>query len=469
VGRQEGARAFPLITQAKAPVVLKLWRLVGHRLDEVGLIERRRGEVSGAAQFFRIPKEKSYRPSLLKWFGFYALTFPVYAPAMPETYDVILAGLGAMGSAAAFHLAKRGHRVLGLDRFTPPHTLGSSHGQTRIIREAYFEHPIYVPMVQRAYTLWEELQRESGEELLVITGGLMIGQAESVVFAGARRSAVEHGLRHEVLSALEVRRRFPAMNPDDSMQAVWEPRAGILFPEKCVASHLELARRHAAELRFEEPVLSWESDGAGVRVTTARGQYTAAQLVISAGAWLRELAPELTGHFKVERQVLYWFEANEPEKFLPERCPIHLWQFDGKKFFYGFPDLGEGVKVAGHHDGEVTTAETVRREVSAEEVEAVRVWMRRFVPAANGPLKASSVCLYTNTADEHFWIDSLASCAAVLVVSPCSGHGFKFSSAIGEIVADRCEGREAKFDLSLFAARTPGEMQLPPGVKPVTS
>lgn len=383
---------------------------------------------------------------------------------MSETYDIILAGLGAMGSAAAFHLAQRGRRVLGLDRFTPPHTLGSSHGQTRIIREAYFEHPIYVPMVQRAYTLWDELQRESGEELLRITGGLMIGRPESDVFAGARRSAVEHGLRHEVLAASEVRRRFPALTPDDTMQAVWEPRAGVLFPEKCVASHLELARRHGAELRFEEPVLRWERDGAGVRVTTARGQYKAAQLVITAGAWLRELAPELAGHFTVERQVLYWFEAKEREKFAPERCPVHLWQFDGKQFFYGFPDLGDGVKVAGHHNGEMTTAETMRREVAAEEVEAMRGWMRRFVPAADGPLKASSVCLYTNTADEHFWIDSLASCAAVLVVSPCSGHGFKFSSAIGEIVADRCDGREARFDLSLFTARAHGSMRLPPNV-----
>ena len=372
---------------------------------------------------------------------------------MSEACDVIIAGLGAMGSAAAFHLAKRGRRVLGLDLFTPPHTLGSSHGQTRIIREAYFEHPIYVPLVQRAYALWEELERESRAELLRITGGLMIGRPESEVFAGARRSAVEHGLRHEVLAASEVRRKFPALQPGDDMQAVWEPRAGVLFPEKCVASHLELARRHGADLRFEEPVLRWASDGDGVRVRTARGEYVAAQLVISAGAWLRELVPELAGQFTVERQVLYWFEATKPERFAPERCPIHLWQFDGRKFFYGFPDLGDGVKVASHHDGELTTAEVVRREVTPEEVESMRAVMRRFVPAAVGKLKSSSVCLYTNTADEHFWIDSLASCAAVLVASPCSGHGFKFSSAIGEVVADRCEGKETRFDLSLFARR----------------
>ena len=372
---------------------------------------------------------------------------------MSKGYDVIIVGLGAMGSAAAYHLAKRGRRVLGLDRFTPPHTLGSSHGQTRIIREAYFEHPVYVPMVQRAYALWEELERESGADLLRITGGVMIGRPESEVFAGARRSAVEHGLRHEVLTASEVRRKFPALHPGDEMQAVWEPRAGVLFPENCVASHLELARRHGADLRFEEPVLRWESDGAGVRVLTSRGEYAGAQLVISAGSWLRELVPELAGQFTVERQVLHWFEAKDRDLFSPDRCPIHLWQFDGRKFFYGFPDLGEGVKVASHHDGELTTAEGVRRDVSPDEVESMRALMRRFVPAAGGELKSSSVCLYTNTADEHFWIDELASCAAVLVASPCSGHGFKFSSVIGEIVADRCEGKETRFDLTLFARR----------------
>ena len=220
-----------------------------------------------------------------------------------------------------------------------------------------------------------------------------------------------------------------------------------------MAAHLKLARRHGAELRCEEPVLGWERDGAGVKVRTARGEFKAGQLVISAGAWVRELAPELAGKFRVERQVLYWFEAREREMFSPERCPVHLWQFDGGKFFYGFPDLGEGVKVAGHHHGETTSAEAVRREVAPEEVEAMRVLVRRFMPGADGALKASSVCLYTNTADEHFWLDRLESCAAVLVASPCSGHGFKFSSAIGEVVAKVCEGRPADFDLSLFARR----------------
>ena len=373
---------------------------------------------------------------------------------MPHTYGVIIIGLGAMGSATAYHLARRGSVVLGLDRFTLPHTFGSSHGQTRIIREAYFEHPIYVPMVQRAYELWEELERTSRTPLLRQTGGLMIGIPDSVVVRGTLASVRQHGLRHEVLSAGDVRNRFPALQLEEDMIAVWEPRAGILAPEQCMTAHLALARDHGAELRFDEPALRWEPDGAGVRVFTARGEYRARHLIISAGTWVASLLPGLELPFQVERQTLFWFEPRRNSvDFAPERCPIHLWQFDGHRFFYGFPELGEGVKVAFHHAGERTTADTVRREVSPEEVESMRAVVRRFLPDADGPLRSASVCLYTNTPDEHFWIDSHPACPQVLIASPCSGHGFKFSCVIGEIVSDLVREGQSRFDLSLFARR----------------
>jgi sarcosine oxidase len=192
---------------------------------------------------------------------------------MSESYDVIVVGLGAMGSAAAFHLARQGSGVLGLDRFTPPHSFGSSHGRTRIIREAYFEHPLYVPLVQRAYQLWADLEREAGRELLRPTGGLMIGRPDGTLVCGASLSAAQHRLTHEVLTATEVRRRFPAFRPADDMIAVWEPRAGVLFPEACVDAHLTLARAHGATLHFGEAVASWWSDGNGVRVVTDQGEY----------------------------------------------------------------------------------------------------------------------------------------------------------------------------------------------------
>ncbi|MCI0538018.1 MAG: N-methyl-L-tryptophan oxidase, partial [Verrucomicrobiales bacterium] len=242
---------------------------------------------------------------------------------MLQKFDTLVLGLGAMGAAAAYHLAKSGQRVLGLDRFTPPHTFGSSHGQTRIIREAYFEHPLYVPLVQRAYKLWAELEATYGRRLFLQTGGLMIGPPEGVVFSGARRSAQEHSLAHEILTAAEVRRRFPALRPDDRMMAVWEPRAGILFPETCIEAHLKLARENGAQLLFEQPALQWRPEGAGVHVVTPDAEYVADRLVLTVGAWVNSLLPDFPLRLQVERQILFWFAPrSEGPEFKPERCPI---------------------------------------------------------------------------------------------------------------------------------------------------
>ena len=368
------------------------------------------------------------------------------------TYDVIVVGLGAMGSATAYQLARRGMRVLGLDRFTPPHAFGSSHGETRIIREAYFEHPVYVPMVQRAYELWRDLEKESDTTLLRETGGVMIGRPDSELVKGARHSAELHGLRHEMLTASEVRERFPALHPESDMVAVWEPRAGVLFADACITAHLAQARHYGAELRYEESVLRWEPEGDDIRVLTTQGEYRARQLIVTAGAWISAFFPDLP--LRVERQVLFWFDhASASEMFIPERCPVHLWQFDGRHFFYGFPDLGKGVKVAFHHGGEITTVDSVRRQVEASEVEEIRTSLRRFVPTADGTPLATTVCLYTNTPDEHFLIDRHPAHPQVLIASACSGHGFKFSPVIGEILADLAQDKRPRFDLNLFRWR----------------
>lgn len=371
-----------------------------------------------------------------------------------RTYDVAIIGLGAMGSAAAFELSRRGIGVIGFDRFTPPHAFGSSHGDSRIIREAYFEDPVYVPMVQRAFDLWHELERLSGTALLRQTGGLMIGSSDSALVEGARRSAVVHGLRHSTLSAGDIHARFPALNPEPEMIGIWEPRAGVLAPEACVAAHLEQAQRHGAMLQFGESVTRWQSKAGHVSVVTKLGEYRARRLVISAGAWVSSLLPGMTLPFRVERQVLHWFEpVGEVDAFTPERCPVHLWQFDGNRFFYGFPDKGAGVKVAFHHGGQSTTVEELRREVTVADVEEVRAAVRRFVPLADGPIRRSVVCMYTNTPDEHFWIDAHPESPDVLVASACSGHGFKFAPVIGEILGDLVEGSQPRFDLSRFRWR----------------
>jgi len=372
---------------------------------------------------------------------------------MSSKFDVIIIGLGAMGSAAAYQLAKRGQKVLGLDRFAPPHAFGSSHGQTRIIREAYFEHPLYVPIIQRAYELWAELEKESGRNLFRQTGGLMIGRPESAVVSGAKRSAEEHHLRHEILAAAEVRRRFPALQPADEMIAVWEPRAGILFPEVCIETHLGLAKQYGAELHTDEPVMRWRSDGDGVRVFTASGEHEADQLLLTAGSWAKSLLPDLNLPLTVERQIQFWFEPKNPSCFQPDRCPIHIWEYEPDRHFYGFPNLGNGVKVAGHHEGGITNPDSINRDVTPEEVEAMRRIVRTFLPGAGGPLGSAVVCMYTNTTDHHFFIDRHPAHPQVLIASPCSGHGFKFSSVIGEILTDLLTEGKSRFDLRLFRSR----------------
>jgi sarcosine oxidase len=372
----------------------------------------------------------------------------------PLRYDVVVAGLGAMGSATAYHLAARGARVLGLDRFAPPHALGSSHGKSRIIREAYFEDPLYVPLVRRAYECWSALERESGRRLFLRTGGLMVGPPDGELVTGAVRSATEHGLPYELLAADAVRRRVPGFLPRVDMVGVWEPRAGLLLPELAIAAQLALAAQRGAVLRTDEPVLAWRAGGdvdGGVEITTPRGTYRARRLVLALGAWTRALLPELDLPLTVERNAVYWFRpARATPLFAPERFPIFICETAPERLWYGFPDTGDGVKVALHHQGEAADPETVRRTVAPEEVARVRAILEVFMPAAEGPLVDSTVCLYTNTPDRHFLIDAHPAHPAVLIASPCSGHGFKFAPAIGELLAALASGETPRFDLAPF-------------------
>jgi len=367
------------------------------------------------------------------------------------SFDVIVAGLGAMGSAAASHLARRGARVLGLDRFAPPHELGSSSGRSRIIREAYFEHPAYVPLVQRAYELWDALERDSGRRLRLETGGLMIGPPEGALVAGALLSARTHRLRHELLEAAALRQRVPALKPGDGTVAVWEPRAGVLFPEACIGAHLEQAARAGATLATEEPVLSWSAGRDGVEVRSAKGRYHARRLLLACGAWTTRVLQDLELPLTVQRQVLMWLQPKEPALFAPERFPVFIWEDEPGRFIYGFPELGDGVKVARHQEGERTEPDRVRRQVGPDDIAPLRITLARLVPAVNGLLRDSAVCLYTNAPDGHFVIGAHPAHPEVLIASPCSGHGFKFASALGETLADLLLGAPPRFDLSLFA------------------
>jgi len=370
-----------------------------------------------------------------------------------RSYEVIVIGLGAMGSATLFHLARRGVRVLGLEQFSPGHALGSSHGDSRIIRETYFEHPLYVPLVQRAHQLWRELEHSSGASLMKITGGLMIGPEKGMVVSGTLRSAREHSLPHEVLSAREVHERFPAFRIDGDLVAVLDPRAGYLDPDACNKAHLDGALAAGAEIRFEDPVVEWSVDGPGVRVQAGSGNFHGARIAMSAGPWNRRLIHGVDLPLSVERQTVFWFETPRPtDAYDSARFPIYAHEFKPGTICYGFPQLPRGVKASVMHDGKIMASpDDVDRRIRENEVKPLRQALGPVLPElAESAIRDSGVCLFTNTPDHDFIIDFHPLHPQVLISSPCSGHGFKFASAIGELQADLLTHGKSRFDLTPF-------------------
>lgn len=367
-------------------------------------------------------------------------------------YDVIVVGLGGMGSAAAYHLARRGRRVLGLDRFSPPHSFGSSHGHTRIIRQAYLEGAAYVPMAQRAYELWRALEQESGRHLLAEIGGLCIGPRDCPIVEGTLTSAERYGLACELLTAADVARRFPAFRLAADEVAVFEKVAGTIFPEACIQAHLEMASRHGAELRTQEPVLSWTAGAGGVTVETGNGRYTAGHLVLAAGAWNPGLF-RLGLPLEVERKVPAWFQpAAQAELFQPGRFPAFIWHYKEGLNIYGMPGFsGEGTKVAFHQGGLKGSPDELPRTATVEEIREVQEIVRQRFPLLNPDAVTLGTCLYTNTPDGHFVLGRHPEFANVALAGGFSGHGAKFFSVVGEILADLATGGTSRFDLTLFS------------------
>ena len=378
---------------------------------------------------------------------------------MSETYHTIIVGLGAMGSASAYHLARRGHKVLGLERFTAAHDQGSSHGQSRIIRLAYYEDPAYVPLLRRAYQLWQDLNRTASEPVLSITGGMMIGEGNSDILAGATRSAIEHDLPHQILDAADIRRRFPQFTPSANTSALYEEIGGVVYPEKAIDAHLRGATAAGATLRFNEPMLSWQAAPSGdrVRVTTAQGSYEAERVIFSVGAWAPALLRDTGLPLTVQRNVLYWFEpTSQAELFALDRFPIFIWDTEIKPSIYGFPHIPgspSGIKVAFHNFGPLCTPETIDRQVHDHEVQRIRNWMAERIPClSTGQLNATATCMYTLTPDQDFLIDRHPEHPQVLICSPCSGHGYKFASVVGEIMADLAGSGKTAHPIGLFGA-----------------
>lgn len=366
-----------------------------------------------------------------------------------HSYDAIVIGLGAMGSAALCHLARRGQSVLGLERYNIPHDRGSSHGISRIIRLAYYEHPSYVPLLRRAYELWHDLERSAGVQLLHTTGSVDAGPPGSVVVEGALRSCEIYDLPHEVLTSAELTARSPGYRLPRDTVAVLQPQGGFLLPELCISYHVIGAQAAGAEVHARERVLGWEPTSSGVRVTTDRGVYEAGKLVVSAGAWIGKLVPELRDLAVPERQVLAWTQPLQPDLFRPERFPVFNLLVDEGRY-YGFPVFGiPGFKVGRyHHRGEVVDPDTMDRECHPEDERLLRAFTERYFPMAAGPTTALHACMFTNTPDEHFVLDTLPSHPQVVVASPCSGHGFKFASVVGEILADLAIDSTTRHDIS---------------------
>ena len=367
-------------------------------------------------------------------------------------WDVIVIGAGAMGSATAFELATRGKRVLLLEQFGVAHERGSSHGLTRIIRLAYFEHPSYVPLLRRAYERWRELESAAGRKLLHITGSIDAGPADSRTVRGSLHSCAVHDLEHEVLTSAELSARCPGYALPLEHLAVFQPDGGFLVPEACIEAQVALARAAGAEVHTEEKVVSLAgTPGGNVLVHTVSGRFEAGQAVVAAGAWLPVLCPEFAPLVQPERQVLAWFAVSDHDAFTPSRFPVFNLDHDGEHW-YGFPEFGvPGFKVGCyHHLREHVDPDALdRSDVRPRDIDLLRHVVADCFPAAAGEVLRSKVCMFTNTPDEHFILDRHPEMPQVVLASPCSGHGFKFASVVGEIVADLVERDATAHDISL--------------------
>lgn len=372
---------------------------------------------------------------------------------MQDRYDAIVIGLGGMGSASAYQLARRGKRVLGLEQFDLLHELGSSHGLTRIIRLAYHEHPSYVPLLRRSYELWHDLEEQACEPLLITTGSLEGGPEDGPMFRGALAAAELHDLPHEVLTGAELRGRYPAYaGVEDGMRVVWQPDGGFLLAERTILAHVNGALAAGADLRFRSRVTAWEAttDG-GVRVTADGATYEADRLVVCAGAWASRVVPALAGLVAPERQVLAWLRPTRPELFEVDRFPVFIFDVD-EGSFYGFPvhDV-PGFKFGWyHHFREAIDPDDPDRSTRPDDEAVLRRFAERYFPDGAGPTVMLKACLFENSPDEHFIVDRLPGTPQVVVAAGFSGHGYKFCSVIGEIMADLAIDGATRHDIGLL-------------------
>ena len=370
-------------------------------------------------------------------------------------YDVIILGTGGVGSAAAYHLAQRGAKVLGIDRFACGHDRGSSHGETRVIRQAYFEHPDYVPLLLRAYELWRELEAEAGVDLLHQVGLLQVGPPEGHVVRGVLQSAKLHGLAVDSLTAEETERRFPGFRVPPDCVGVFERAAGYLRVERCVLAHLAAAKAKGAEFRFGSAVSLRRYEGDSVVIGTEDGErYRANKLIICAGPWSPGFFADLKVWLLPRRKHVYWFPSNDPTYEEKHGCPTYLFELP-QGVFYGFPKIDElGLKAAEHTGGE-PEIDPLRdpRDLDPADLARVEAFLSHCLPRAGRPMLHRSVCYYTMSADEHFIVDRHPVSANTFFAAGLSGHGFKFTSVLGEALADLATGGNSDLPIGFLGLR----------------
>ena len=366
-------------------------------------------------------------------------------------FDVVVVGLGATGSAALYQLARRGFHVAGIERFLPGHSQGSSHGETRIIRLGYFEHPSYVPLLRRSYQLWRELEADCGRKLMRITGILEIGMPVGPLVSGTLAAARQHDLPHEIFDGAETMRRFPAFRIPRDFAGVLQPDGGFVAAETTVETLVELAGAAKAEIRTGVRVLSIAQEGQGVRIGTSDGDIEARCAVVAAGPWVMDLLPDLRAPLRATRELMAWFKPRDPAPFAPGHLPVFILE-SRHGMHYGFPMSPAGtIKIAKHHHHDETIyPDDPRRPVSELDETLIRSAIESHIPAANGPLAAAKTCVYTMTPDHDFIVDRLPGAPNVIVASPCSGHGFKFAPVMGEILADLATEGGTGHDISRF-------------------
>lgn len=366
-------------------------------------------------------------------------------------YDVIVAGVGGMGSATVAHLAERGVDVLGIERYDIPHGKGSSHGVTRIIRRPQYEDPAYVPLVERALDLWKDLEEAHPKPLLHQVGSVDTGPKDGEIFQGSRRSAEAHDIPHEVLTGAELMERFPGFDIPEDHRAVYQPDGGFLHCEQCTVAHVNAAHEAGATVRAREAIEGWEETDSGVVVRTDRGEYTAEKLVVTAGAWTGKLLPDLAHLLEPEREVLGWFQPTKPENFAPENFPVWVAEVGGDHA-YGFPVFDvPGFKIGGFNHLEQTgDPDTLLTPPVAEDEELLRGYTENYFDGAAGPTMRLEPCMFTNTPDNHFLLDTHPNHENVVVGAGFSGHGFKFASVIGEILADLSLEGDTDHPIDLF-------------------